>query len=81
MNSLTPQCAVFWGPTVIVCLIAITTFQIISGLDARALHDPVLLPLNIAAYCNEDKSGSTLLGAFTIKLVSYTLQGQNTTCL
>ena len=55
-----------WGPTIGLLIIALSAFQMISGLDARALHDPVLLPLNVAAYINEDAGTAELLGAFTI---------------
>jgi TIR domain len=56
----------FWGPTITISLIAFTAFELISGLDARTLHDAILLPLNVAAYMNEDEEGRKLLGSFGV---------------
>ena len=59
-----------WGPTIILIVISLSAFQIISGLDARALHDAVLLPLNVAAYINEDSEATAMLGAFTVAVIT-----------
>ena len=59
----------YWCPNVVLAVVAFSVFQSSSGLDARHLHDPVLLPLNVAAYINEDSAAAELLGSFSVVLL------------